>query len=277
MSRLENCFAALRARDRAAFVPFITAGDPDPETSYEILRNLPGIGADVIELGMPFSDPMADGPAIQASSNRALDAGMSVKGTLNLVTRFRAQNGETPIVLMGYYNPVHAYGVDRFVSDAKTAGVDGLIIVDLGPEEDEELRGATKAVGIDVIRLATPTTNDERLSTVLKGAGGYLYYVSVAGVTGTKEVPEAEVRAAVGRIRKRTDLPCAVGFGIRTPDQASAIAKIADAAIVGSAIVSLIEQGVRSGKPKEKIVSETLSYCSGIADAVRNARDSAPV
>jgi tryptophan synthase alpha chain len=277
MSRLENCFAALRAADRAAFVPFLTAGDPDPETSFEILRKLPGVGADVIELGVPFSDPMADGPAIQASSNRALGAGMSVKGTLKLVTEFRAQNQETPIVLMGYYNPIHAYGVRRFVSDAGAAGVDGLITVDLGPEEDEELRGAANSAGIDVVRLATPTTNDARLSTVLKGAGGYLYYVSVAGVTGTKQVPEEEVRAAVKRIRKTTDLPCAVGFGIRTPGQASAIAKIADAAIVGSAIVSLIEQGVRSGNSNEKIVSETLSYCRGIADAVHNARVSAPV
>ena len=277
MSRLENCFAALRADNRAAFVPFITAGDPDQEISYEILRNLPNAGADVIELGVPFSDPMADGPAIQASSSRALGAGMSVGGTLKLVTKFRAQNKETPIVLMGYFNPIHAYGVRRFVSDAESAGVDGLITVDLGPEEDEELRDAANAAGIDIVRLATPTTDDARLSTVLKGAGGYLYYVSVAGVTGTKEVPEAEVRAAVQRIRKSTDLPCAVGFGIRTPEQASAIARIADAAIVGSAIVSLIEQGVRHGESKEKIVSEALSYCRGIADAVHNARVSAPV
>jgi len=277
MSRLTNCFAALRAEDRAAFVPFITAGDPDSETSFEILLKLPEIGADVIELGMPFSDPMADGPAIQASSNRALDAGMSVKGTLKLVTQFRVQNSETPVVLMGYYNPIHAYGVSRFVADAKTAGVDGFIVVDLGPEEDEELRGAAKPAGIDVVRLATPTTDDARLSTVLKGAGGYLYYVSVAGVTGTKKVPEDEVRAAVQRIRKSTDLPCAVGFGIRTPDQASAVARIADAAIVGSAIVSLIGEGVRSGESKEKIVSETLNYCRGIADAVHNARIPPPV
>ena len=277
MSRLKNCFAALRAKERAAFVPFITAGDPDPETSLEILQKLPKVGADVVELGMPFSDPMADGPAIQASSNRALNAGMSIKGTLELVTQFRAQNSETPIVLMGYYNPIHAYGVSRFVSDARTAGVDGLIVVDLGPEEDEELRGAATSAGIDIVRLATPTTDDARLSTVLKGAGGYLYYVSVAGVTGTKEVPKEEVRTALQRIRKNTDLPCAVGFGIRTPDQASAIARIADAAVVGSAIVSLIGEGVRSGESKEKIVSKTLTYCRGIADAVHKARVSTPV
>ncbi len=178
---------------------------------------------------------------------------------------------------MGYYNPVHAYGVSRFVSDAQTAGVDGLIVVDLGPEEDEELRSFAKSAGVDVVRLATPTTDDARLPTVLKGAGGYLYYVSVAGVTGTKEVPEDEVRAAMQRLRKSTDLPCAVGFGIRTPDQASAIAKIADAAVVGSAIVSLIGQGARSGESKGKIVSETLNYCRGLADAIHNARVSAPV
>jgi tryptophan synthase alpha subunit len=187
MSRLENCFAALRAENRAAFVPFITAGDPDQEISYSILRNLPNAGADVIELGVPFSDPMADGPAIQASSSRALGAGMSVGGTLKLVTKFRAQNKETPIVLMGYFNPIHAYGVRRFVSDAESAGVDGLITVDLGPEEDEELRGAANAAGIDIVRLATPTTDDARLSTVLKGAGGYLYYVSVSGATNKEK------------------------------------------------------------------------------------------
>lgn len=275
MSRLETRFAALRAHGRSAFVPFITAGDPDFETSLEILRGLPAIGADAIELGMPFSDPMADGPAIQESSTRALGAGMSVSGTLKMATRFREEDSETPIVLMGYYNPIHAYGADRFISDAKAAGIDGLIVVDLGPEEDEEFRRSANSAGIDIVRLATPTTDDMRLPTVLNGASGYLYYVSVAGVTGTKEVPEEEVRAAVQRIKKHTQLPCAVGFGIRTPEQAAAIARIADAAIVGSAIVSLIGQAKVSGAPREKIVSEALSLCRGLADAVHNARNSA--
>lgn len=277
MSRLEQRFAELRVGGGSAFVPFITAGDPDFETSLEILRGLPAIGADVIELGVPFSDPMADGPAIQASSTRALQAGMSLDGTLKMASQFRAENSETPIVLMGYYNPIHAYGVNRFILDAKAAGIDGLITVDLGPEEDEEFRNTAHSAGIDIVRLATPTTDDLRLPAVLNGAGGYLYYVSVAGVTGTKEVPEEEVRAAVRRIKKSTDLPCAVGFGIRTPQQAAAIAKIADAAIVGSAIVSRIGTAARSGASKKKIVSETLDFCRSLADAVHNARDSAPV
>ena len=277
MSRIEQRCAERRAYDRSAFVPFITAGDPDVETSSEILRRLPEAGADAIELGVPFSDPMADGPAIQASSTRALKAGMRVHGTLKMVSQFRAENSKTPIVLMGYYNPIHAYGVRRFVSDAETAGIDGLIIVDLGPEEDHELLDAANSAGIDIVRLATPTTDDLRLPTVLKGAGGYLYYVSVAGVTGTKDVPEEEVRAAVQRIKKSTDLPCAVGFGIRTPEQAAAIAKIADAAIVESAIVSLLGETARSGASKGKIVSESRSFCHSIADAVHNARNSAPV
>lgn len=272
MSRLGKCFADLRAEGRAGFVPFITAGDPDPETSFEVLKELPAAGADVIELGVPFSDPMADGPAIQASSTRALKAGMSVKRVLSMVTRFRETNSETPIVLMGYYNPIHAFGVPEFVSAAAKAGVDGFIVVDLGPEEDEVFRGLANRAGIDIVRLATPTTDDARLPTVLNGAGGYLYYVSVAGVTGTKAVPEEEVASALRRIKQHTDLPCAVGFGIRTPEQAAAVARIADAAIVGSAIVSLIEEAARTGQSREKIVKDTLSFCRSLANAVRNAR-----
>ncbi len=276
MSRLGPRFVELRGKGRSAFVPFITAGDPDAETSFEILRKLPEAGADAIELGMPFSDPMADGQAIQASSTRALGAGMSVKATLKMVSQFRKENTKTPIVLMGYYNPIHAYGVPEFISDANSAGVDGLIIVDLGPEEDEALRTCANLAGIDMVRLATPTTDDARLPAVLNGAGGYLYYVSVAGVTGTKAVPEEDVRAAIQRIKKSTDLPCAVGFGIRTPEQAEAIAKIADAAIVGSAIVSLIGEADRAGFPRQKIVSQTIDFCRGLADAVHNARNQAP-
>ena len=273
MSRLAQRFAELRAKGRAGFVPFVTAGDPDFETSFEILKGLPSAGADVIELGVPFSDPMADGPAIQASSMRALKAGMSVKRALEMVRRFRESDTDTPIVLMGYYNPVHAYGAATFIADAAEAGVDGLIIVDLGPEEDETLRRLARDAGIDVVRLATPTTDEARLPAVLNGAGGYLYYVSVAGVTGTKAVPQDEVAAAIGRIKEHTDLPCAVGFGIRTPEQAASVARIADAAIVGSAIVSLIADAVRDGRPKAAIVTDALSFCRSLANAVRNARD----
>jgi tryptophan synthase alpha chain len=220
---------------------------------------------------------MADGPAIQASSTRALKAGMSVKATLKMVTRFREEDSTTPVVLMGYYNPIHAYGVSAFVSDAKSAGIDGLIVVDLGPEEDEVLRLPANRAGIDIVRLATPTTDEARLPTVLNGAGGYLYYVSVAGVTGTKAVPEAEVSDAIARIKKSTDLPCAVGFGIRTPEQAASIARIADAAIVGSAIVTLIGEADRAGTPRDKLVSETLGFCRSLAEAVHNARNSAAI
>jgi tryptophan synthase alpha chain len=273
MSRLGKCFAGLRAEGRAGFVPFITAGDPDPEISFEILKELPATGADAIELGIPFSDPMADGPAIQASSTRALRAGMTVRGVLELVARFRAGDAKTPIVLMGYYNPIHAFGVSAFIDAAAKAGVDGLIIVDLGPEEDEALRLEANKAGIDIVRLATPTTDDARLPAVLNGAGGYLYYVSVAGVTGTKSVPEEEVAAAIRRIKRQTDLPCAVGFGIRTAEQAASIARIADAAIVGSAIVSLIGDAAGAGKSREAIVEDTLRFCRSLANAVHGARN----
>jgi tryptophan synthase alpha chain len=265
-------FAELRASRRAGFIPFITAGDPDSETSYAILKQLPWAGADVIELGMPFSDPMADGPAIQAGSVRALKAGMTVKGTLSLVERFREEDDETPIVLMGYFNPIHAYGVERFARDAAAAGVDGLIIVDLGPEEDSVLRVPAKKERLAIVRLATPTTDDERLRTVLDGASGFVYYVSVAGVTGTKSFTEADVKTAVDRIRRASDLPCAVGFGIRTPEGAAAIARIADAAVVGSAIVSRIAEGARSGEPNARLIDETLSFCRTLGSAVHAAR-----
>jgi tryptophan synthase alpha chain len=270
--RIAARFAELRSAKRAGFIPFITAGDPDRETSLALLRQLPQAGADLIELGMPFSDPMADGPAIQASSLRALHAGMSVKGTLSLVERFRKADNTTPIVLMGYYNPVHAYGTDRFAQDAASAGVDGLIIVDLGPEEDEGLRRVANKAGLAIVRLATPTTDDERLSTVLAGASGFLYYVSVAGVTGTKTFTENDVKRAIDRIRRATDLPCAVGFGIRTPEEAAAVARIADAAVVGSAIVSRIADGLRAKQPNARLIDETVSFCRSLADAVHAAR-----
>jgi tryptophan synthase alpha chain len=272
VSRIAARFAELRALNRAGFIPFVTAGDPDAESSFEILQKLAGVGADIIELGMPFSDPMADGPAIQASSMRALKAGMSVKGTLHLVERFRARDLKTPIVLMGYYNPIHAYGAEHFLRDAAHAGVDGLIIVDLGPEEDSDFRAQAAKCDLDIVRLATPTTDDERLVTVLDGAGGFLYYVSVAGVTGTKTFTGADVSAAVARIRRATQLPCAVGFGIKTPEQAAEIARIADAAVVGSAIVMRIEDALLQGKAHGEIIDDALDFCRRLADAVHKAR-----
>jgi tryptophan synthase alpha chain len=271
-TRIVARFAELRAQNRAGFIPFITAGDPDRETSFAILSELPRAGADIIELGMPFSDPMADGPAIQASSVRALKAGMTVKLTLGMVEQFRKSDTKTPIVLMGYYNPIHAYGVERFAQDAARAGVDGLIVVDLGPEEDAVLRKPAAKAGLAIVRLATPTTDDERLRTVLDGASGFLYYVSVAGVTGTKTFTENDVKAAIERIKRSTDLPCAVGFGIRTPEGAAAIARIADAAVVGSAIVSRIADGIRTQEPNARLIDETLSFCRSLANAVHAAR-----
>lgn len=273
-TRIAARFAELRAAKRAGFIPFITAGDPDRETSFAILKQLPKAGADIIELGMPFSDPMADGPAIQASSLRALKGGMTVKTTLSLVERFRKEDATTPIVLMGYYNPIHAYGVESFARDAGRVGVDGLIIVDLGPEEDTVLRTPAAKAGLAIVRLATPTTDDKRLSTVLDGASGFLYYVSIAGVTGTKTFTADDVKTAVGRIKRATDLPCAVGFGIRTPDEAASIARIADAAVVGSAIVTRIAEGLSSGQPNARLIDETLSFCRSLADAVHAARKS---
>jgi len=273
VSRIAARFAELNALKRAGFIPFITAGDPDFETSSEILEKLPAAGADIIELGVPFSDPMADGPAIQAGSMRALKAGQTVKKTLTMVERFRARNDVTPVILMGYYNPIHAYGAEHFLRDAGHAGVDGLIIVDLGPEEDGPLRAQAAKNELDIVRLATPTTDDKRLPAVLDGAGGLLYYVSIAGVTGTKSFTPADVSAAVSRIKRFTALPCAVGFGIKTPEQAAEIARIADAAVVGSAIVSRIEQALALGKSKRHIVEDALSFCRTLAEAVHHARD----
>jgi tryptophan synthase alpha chain len=273
VSRIAHRFAQLRGENRAGFVPFLTAGDPDAETTLALLEGLPDAGADIIELGVPFSDPMADGPAIQASSQRALKAGMSLKGVLALVERFRARDGKTPIVLMGYYNPIHAYGPEAFARDAAQAGVDGLITVDLGPEEDARLRGPANVAGLDIVRLAAPTTDDERLPAIVKGAGGFLYYVSVAGVTGTKSVAAQEVKAALARIRRHCDLPCAVGFGIRTHAQAAEIARIADAAVVGSAIVARMAEGGSSARGRAGLVEDTLSFCAGLAKAVHEARN----
>lgn len=268
MSRIALRFAELQHAGRAAFIPFITAGDPDAETSAAILDRLPSAGADLIELGMPFSDPMADGPVIQASSGRALDAGMNVTGVLDLVRRFRDTDEKTPIVLMGYFNPIHACGIERFTAKAAAAGVDGLITVDLPPEEDEILRGPANAKGIDTIRLATPTTNDERLATILNSASGFLYYVSIAGVTGTKRYTEADVRDAVGRLKQHSRIPCAVGFGITTPEQAREVAGFADAVVVGSAIVSRIARCANEGQAKAALVEDAIAFCRTLADSV---------
>ena len=269
MSRLADAFAKLKKEGRAAFVPFITAGDPDMETSFAILEQLPAAGADVIELGLPFTDPMADGPAVQASSVRALAAGATTAKVLKMVARFRKADKTTPIVLMGYYNPIHAYGTARFARDVAAAGVDGLIVVDLPVEEDEVLRVPAAAQGVDLVRFITPTTDDERLKRVLDGAGGYLYYVSVAGVTGTKAVPEDEVRAAMTRVKAATGLPCTVGFGIRTPEQAAAIAALADGVVVGSAIVGRVAANLEAGR--DKIVAEVLELTRALAGSTHAA------
>jgi tryptophan synthase alpha chain len=270
VSRLDAAFAALKKQRRAAFIPFVTAGDPDMETSLAILEKLPAAGADVIELGMPFTDPMADGPAVQASSLRALKAGATMHRVLDLVRKFRKADSTTPLVLMGYYNPIHAYGTARFAKDAAAAGVDGLIAVDLPIEEDDVLRVPARAQGVDLIRFVTPTTGDARLARIAAEASGYLYYVSVAGVTGTKAAPEAQVKAALARIRAATALPCAVGFGIRTPAQAAAIAAVADGVVVGSAIVSHIAE--MAGRPKAEIAAAVAELCRALADSTHAAR-----
>jgi tryptophan synthase alpha chain len=271
--RIARRFAALKQQRRGGLVTFVTAGDPDLGTSMEILRRLPAAGADVIELGMPFSDPMADGPAIQASSQRALRAGQTVRRTLGMVAAFRQADGETPVVLMGYYNPIYVYGVTSFVADAKQAGVDGLIVVDLPPEEVDELYLPAAAVGLDIVFLAAPTTDDARLPRVLARAGGFLYYVSITGITGTRSADSAALGAAIGRIRRHTHLPIAVGFGIKTPEQAAAMAEAADAAVVGSAVVGLLAQHLGAdGSAGPRLVDEVIGFVGSLAAGVRGAR-----
>ncbi|WP_038034943.1 tryptophan synthase subunit alpha [Thermopetrobacter sp. TC1] len=271
--RIAARFAALKEQNRAALVTFITAGDPDFETSLEILRRLPQAGADIIELGMPFTDPMADGPAIQLASQRALAAGQTLPRTLEMVRRFRETDAETPIVLMGYYNPIYVYGNARFLAEAREAGVDGLIVVDLPPEEDEELCLPALEAGINFIRLATPTTDAARLPKVLNNASGFLYYVSVTGVTGTREPDVDAVRDALAYIRTATDLPIAVGFGVKTPQQARAIAEVADGVVVGSALVNAVRDSLDDqGRATDGTVSAVLDLVSALAEGVRAAR-----
>ena len=269
--RLARRFAALRQAERRGLVTFVTAGDPDAATSAALLSRLPAAGADIIELGMPFSDPMADGPSIQASSLRALRAGMTLPGTLDLVRRFRETDGDTPIVLMGYYNPIYAYGPDAFIEDALAVGVDGLIVVDLPPEEDRELCLPAVSAGLPFIRLATPTTDDDRLPRVLARTSGFLYYVSITGITGTASAAGGSVAAAVARLRRHTDLPVAVGFGIKTPEQAAEVAKAADAAVVGSAIVDRIAAALDpAGNPQPGLVDDVTAFVSTLAAGVRS-------
>jgi tryptophan synthase alpha chain len=271
--RIEQRFAALKADGRAALVTFTMAGDPDYATSVAILKSLPKAGADVIELGMPFTDPMADGPAIQAAGLRALAAGQNMKKTLAAVREFRAGDNATPLVLMGYYNPIYIYGVDRFLADAKAAGVDGLIVVDLPPEEDGELCLPALQAGLNFIRLATPTTDDKRLPTVLTNTSGFVYYVSITGITGAAAPDAGKVATAVARIKRHTKLPVCVGFGVRTAEQARAIAEHADGVVVGSALVEAVRKNLGSdGDPTAASIASVTDLVGGLADGVRSAR-----
>jgi tryptophan synthase alpha chain len=270
---LQQRFAALKQEGRAGLVTFLTAGDPDTAVAAKILAGLPAAGADVIELGMPFSDPMADGPVVQAASLRALKSGQTLKKTLAMVKAFRRQDGATPIVLMGYYNPIYSYGVPRFIADAKAAGVDGLIVVDLPPEHDDELCLPAMKAGINFIRLATPTTDDKRLPAVLANTSGFVYYVSILGITGTRSAASASVEAAVKRLKRHTSLPVAVGFGIRTPKQAAEVARVADAAVVGSALVQIVADNLgKSGRARPGLPAAVLKQVSLLAKGVRGAR-----
>ncbi|NIJ43136.1 tryptophan synthase alpha chain [Parvibaculum indicum] len=273
MTRLEKRFDDLKTQGRAAFVTFITAGDPNLEDSLAILKGLPEAGADVIELGMPFTDPMADGPAIQHSSQRALAAGQTMLKTLDMVRRFREGDDATPIVLMGYYNPIYHMGVEKFLDAATAAGVDGLIVVDLPPEEDDELCVPAMKAGLNFIRLATPTTDDKRLPAVLANTSGFVYYVSITGITGSASPQARNVAASVQRIKGHTKLPVAVGFGIKTPEQAAEIARDADGAVVGSAIVETVKAELgEDGKLKDGGVARILDFVRGLADGVHGAR-----
>jgi tryptophan synthase alpha chain len=275
-TRIDALFAKLKREGRSAFVTFLMAGDPDPQTSLEIINALPKAGADIIEIGMPFTDPMADGPSIQAAGLRALDAGMTLKKTLELVRGFRKDDDATPLVLMGYYNPIYIYGVDRFLADARTAGVDGLIIVDLPPEEDTELCVPALKAGLNFIRLATPTTDDKRLPAVLANTSGFVYYVSITGITGAAAADSAAVGEAVARIKRHTNLPVCVGFGIRTPQAARAIAGNADGAVVGTALVDALRASLDAeGRATAKTVNAVAELAASLAQGVRGAQQAA--
>ena len=272
-TRIDTRFSDLAREARAALVTFVMAGDPDPATSLEIVKALPKAGADVIEIGMPFTDPMADGPAIQAAGLRALAAGMTLTKTLDLVRAFRIDEATTPIVLMGYFNPIYVYGVERFLVDAKAAGVDGLIVVDLPPEEDRELCLPALAAGLNFIRLATPTTDDKRLPTVLENTSGFVYYVSVTGITGTATPDFDQVSSAVARIKRHTKLPIAVGFGVRTAAHAGAVARNADGVVVGSALIDAVKASLdATGKASPRTVKAVADLVAELASGVRGAR-----
>ncbi len=263
MTRIDAKFAALQAEGKKAFVAYFMAGDPNYDTSLEILKGMPAAGVDVIEMGLPFTDPMADGPTIQLAGQRALEGGMTLQKTLDMAAEFRKTDDTTPIVLMGYYNPIYSRGVETFLTDAKAAGIDGLIVVDLPPEEDEELCIPAQKAGMNFIRLATPTTDDKRLPKVLQNTSGFVYYVSITGITGAAAAQATDVGPEVARIKSQTDLPVIVGFGIRTPEAAEKIASVADGAVVGSAIVSEIA----AGKP----VADVLAFVKGLADGAHRA------
>lgn len=275
-TRIDTRFAELKKEGRAAFVTFVMCGDPDLATSLEIIKALPKAGADIIELGMPFTDPMADGPAIQAAGLRALKSGATLKKTLGVVRDFRKDDATTPIVLMGYYNPIYIYGVDQFLVDAKSAGVDGLIIVDLPPEEDTELCIPAMKAGLNFIRLATPTTDDKRLPAVLANTSGFVYYVSITGITGSASADTAQVSSAVARIKRHTQLPVCVGFGIRTPEAAAGIAQAANGAVVGSALIDALRATLDSeGRATARTVPAVADLAAALAQGVRGAKQAA--
>jgi len=275
-TRIDARFAELKKQGRSAFVTFLMAGDPDPATSLEIIKALPKAGADVIEIGMPFTDPMADGPSIQAAGLRALKAGMTLKKTLALVREFRLSDDTTPVVLMGYYNPIYIHGVEKFLADAKSAGVDGLIIVDLPPEEDVELCLPAMKAGLNFIRLATPTTDNKRLPAVLANTSGFVYYVAITGITGSASADSSVVGEAVARIKRHTKLPVCVGFGIRTPEAARGIAQNADGAVVGTALVDVLAASLDAeGRATGKTVTAVADLVAALAQGVRGAQQAA--
>jgi tryptophan synthase alpha chain len=273
VSRIERRFIALRDEDRAGLVTYLTAGDPDPETSARLFAGLASAGADLIEIGMPFSDPMADGPVIQDAGQRALKQGMTLRHTLAMVRDLRRADDATPIVLMGYYNPIYRYGAESFARAAVAAGVDGVIVVDLPPEEDAELTGPAHDAGLDFVRLATPTSDDQRLGRIVEHASGFIYYVAIAGITGTRSADSASVAAAVSRVRRFTELPVAVGFGIRTPEQASEVARAADAAVVGSALVQRLALNLNpDNTAKPGLVDAVLADVGALSAGIRSTR-----
>jgi len=273
VSRIERRFAQLRAEGRPGLVAYLMAGDPDPETSLRLFSGVAAAGADLIEIGMPFSDPMADGPSIQAAGQRALKAGMTLRKTLAMVRELRARDPDTPYVLMGYYNPIYRYGAGAFPPDAVAAGVDGAIVVDLPPEEDAELAEPARRAGLDLVRLATPTSDEQRLPAIVTRASGFVYYVAIAGITGTRSADAAAVHAAVSRLRRFTDLPVAVGFGIKNPQQAAEVGKAADAAAVGTALVDRLAQNLDAdGKAKPGLVDAVLADIRALAEGVRSVR-----